>query len=211
MSTLILASGSATRRALLQGAGLAFEVAPAEIDEGAVTGAPEEVARGLARRKALAVSAERRDALVIGGDQVLALPEPPPSIEDARSSEPPPPARGGKILHKAHDAGEARDKLAALAGRTHALHCAVAVAQGGAVVWEHLSVARMTMRALTDAEIDRYLAAAGPEVTASVGAYALEGLGAWLFDRVEGDYFTVLGLPLLPLLRTLRVQHEMGP
>jgi septum formation protein len=120
-------------------------------------------------------------------------------------------ARGGAILHKARSRAEAADKLAALAGRTHALHCAVAVARGGAVLWAHLARADLTMRALTPAEIDTYLDAAGPEVTASVGAYALEGAGAWLFDRVEGDYFTILGLPLMPLLRYLRETHGMGP
>lgn len=210
---LILASASSTRRALLAGAGLRFEVLPADVDEGAVAGPPADVARELARRKALAVSARHPDALVIGGDQVLALPhshhrEHKDHGEDSVHSVC---SVVSAILYKARNHAEAGEKLAALQGRTHALHCAVAVARGGVVLWSHLARADLTMRALSGADIERYLAAAGPEVTGSVGAYALEGLGAWLFDRVEGDYFTILGLPLLPLLQYLREQHGMGP
>ncbi|MBL3677657.1 MAG: Maf-like protein [Alphaproteobacteria bacterium] len=211
---LILASASPTRRALLAGAGLSFAVEPADIDEGAVTGAPGAVARRLAKQKALAVSAIHPEALVVGGDQVLALMKKSHGVLEEKSC---PPifasfSEKGRIIRKARTRGQAITKIRTLSAySTHSLHCAVAVAHGGHVLWTHLDRADMTMRTLSTAEIKRYVAAAGPEVTGSVGAYALEGLGAWLFDRVQGDYFTVLGLPLLPLLRYLREQHGMGP
>jgi septum formation protein len=186
---LILASQSRARGMLLGNAGLVFEAIPAEIDERAVQRAskltaPGEVAKLLAREKAKAVAAQRPGRLVLGADQTLALEE--------------------RLFDKPADRTAAHAQLRALAGRTHELHAAFAVVADGEVLTEQVSVARMTMRPLDDDAIARYLDAAGQAVTASVGAYQLEGLGAHLFSRIEGDHFTILGLPLLPLLRFLR-------
>lgn len=186
---LILASKSPARQALLGNAGIAFEVVPAGIDERAVELAsglsgPGEIASLLAREKALAVSLQRRNRLVVGADQTLAL--------------------GDRRFSKPAGRAEAAGQLQALAGRTHELHSAVVVACNGEPLFSDVSVARMTMRPLDEAAIMAYLDAAGEAVTASVGAYQLEGLGVHLFERVEGDYFTVLGLPLLPFLEFLR-------
>ena len=186
---LVLASQSRARQALLTSAGLSPEIDPADIDERAVQqGAglrgPGEVAALLAREKALAVSRRRPDRLVIGADQTLAL--------------------GTRMFNKPSGLRQAAEQLAALAGQTHELHSAVAVAQNGEVRFSTVSLARMTMRLLSGSEIEAYLHEAGPSVISSVGAYQLEGLGVQLFDRVEGDHFTILGLPLLPLLAFLR-------
>ena len=186
---LILASKSPARQALLANAGIAFEVVPADIDERAIELAsglsmPGEVAALLAREKAVSVSSRHPDRFVVGADQTLAL--------DAR--------RFSKPAGRTDAAGQ----LKALAGRTHELHSAVAVAHDGEILSSDLAIARMTMRPLDDAAISAYLDAAGPAVTASVGAYQLEGLGVHLFERIEGDHFTILGLPLLPLLKFLR-------
>jgi len=186
---LILASKSPARQALLHSAGIAFEVVPAELDERAIELAsglsgPGEIASLLAREKALAVSLQRRNRLVVGADQTLAL-------GDQRFSKP-----AGRA--------EAAGQLQALGGRTHELHSAIVVACNGKPVFSDLSVARMTMRPLDEAAIMAYLDAAGEAVTTSVGGYQLEGLGVHLFERVEGDYFTVLGLPLLSLSGFLR-------
>lgn len=188
---LVLASKSAARRALLEAALLPFEVVSVEVDERALeaeavaSGAgPSEVAAALARAKALAGSAHHPDRLVIGADQTLAL--------------------GDQAFHKPADLAAARAQIARLAGRTHALHSAVVVARDGKILFETVESAYLTMRALDEAALDAYLAAAGEAVRSSVGGYQLEGLGIYLFERVEGDHSVILGLPLLPLLAFLR-------
>lgn len=190
MLPLILASGSQTRATLLRNAGIAFVVRPAAIDERAVEApliargaTPKDVAAALAEAKALAISREH-PGLVLGADQVLDL--------------------DGRQWSKPRSRAEAADQLAALAGRTHALHSALAVARGGAVAWRHVESARLAMRPLTAAEIAAYLAEVGDAALASVGAYQIEGPGIRLFARIDGDHFTILGLPLLPLLAYLR-------
>jgi len=185
----VLASQSRARQALLTAAGLNPEIDPADIDERAVQKAagitePGEIAALLAREKALAVSRRRPDRFVIGADQTLAL--------------------GTRAFNKPSGLMQAAEQLAALAGQTHELHSAVAVTQNGEVRFSTVSTARMTMRPLSGSEIEAYLREAGPLVISSVGAYQLEGLGVHLFDRIEGDHFTILGLPLLPLLAFLR-------
>ena len=191
--SLVLASGSAARAALLRGAHIAFTVAPADVNENALKSealarseTPSRLALLLADAKARAASARHAGALVIGADQVLEC--------------------GGAVFSKPVDAAGAFAQLRALSGRAHRLLSAVCVARDGVVSWRHLGEARMTMRALPEAELTRYLAAAGPAVTRSVGAYQFEGLGANLFCAVDGDHATILGLPLLPLLGFLRAQ-----
>lgn len=192
---LILASQSRSRRQMLTAAGLAFEAIPSSVDEvrlrheietrgGLADG--ETIARALAMAKAEEVSRTHRDALVIGGDQVLAL--------------------GKAILEKPPDMAAARCQLLQLRGQTHALISAVVLAEAGRVVWQHADAASLTMRDFTSAFLDRYLATAGTDVCLSVGAYQLEGLGAQLFERIDGDYFTILGMPLIALLGALRAR-----
>jgi len=182
---LVLASGSATRRALLAGAGLPFETAKPDVDERAVEAAtPDALARALAVAKALDVSIHKPDAWVIGADQVLSL--------------------DGRLIHKSRDHAAALATLAALSGRTHRLTSAFALARNGAVVAKESEHADLTMRALDEAALGRYLDLAGEGVLASVGVYQWEGFGAHLFERVEGDHSTILGLPMLKLLAALR-------
>ncbi|PAY09394.1 septum formation inhibitor Maf [Bradyrhizobium sp. UFLA03-84] len=188
---LILASQSRARRMLLENAGLDFEALPADIDERAVQknsglSAPGEIASLLAREKALFVSRQKPGQYVVGADQTLAL--------------------GERMFSKPAGRVQAAEQLGVLAGQTHALHSAVSVARDGKVLFDDVSVARMTMRPLGAGEIAAYLDQAGEAVTTSVGAYQLEGLGVHLFERIEGDHFTILGLPLLSLLAFLR--HE---
>ena len=189
--TLILASGSRTRQSLLKSAGLDVEAVPADIDERAAeeplrqAGAPpEDLALALAMTKAVTVSERRPGDLVIGADQILDL--------------------DGERLTKPEDMEAARRQLLSLSGRTHQLHAAIACARGGEVLWEHLDTASLTMRKLEPGFIGRHLARTGRAVLGSVGAYQLEGPGIQLFERIDGDYFTILGLPLLPLLAFLR-------
>ncbi|WGD52651.1 Maf family nucleotide pyrophosphatase [Bradyrhizobium sp. CB1650] len=188
-SSLILASQSSARKMLLANAGLDFQAIAADIDERSVQAAsglsdPREIALLLAREKAKAVSAHHPTAYVIGADQTLAL--------------------GEHLFSKPAGRVQAMAQLRDLAGNSHELNSAVAVAQDGQIVFEDISIARMTMRQMTEAELSAYLDAAGQTVTSSVGAYQLEGLGIHLFERIEGDHFTILGLPLLPLLAFLR-------
>ena len=192
---LVLASQSKTRQGLLADAGITFESDPAEIDERGIQvssglSVPGEIASLLAREKARAVSARRQSRIIVGADQTLAL--------------------GTRIFNKPSGRTQAVDQLRALSGRCHELHAAVAVARDGKLLFEHVSIARMTMRRLGDAELDRYLDEAGDAVTSSVGAYQLEGLGIHLFERIEGDHFTILGLPLLPLLAFFRSEHLLS-
>jgi septum formation protein len=194
-SPLVLASSSTVRRALLEAAGVPVEVRPATIDERAIEAAapdkdPIAVAALLAREKALRVAAEMPGRLVVGADQVLTF--------------------EGRRVDKPVDRAAARAQLRAFAGRTHELHAGVAVARDRALLFEHVDVARLTVRALSESFLDRYLDAAGAAVTVSVGAYQIEGIGIQLFDRLDGDHFTVMGLPLLPLLAYLRAEGSLA-
>ncbi len=192
---LVLASQSRARQMLLANAGLEFESDPADIDERAIQAssdlsAPGDIAGFLAREKARGVSGRRPSRYVVGADQTLAL--------------------GARIFNKPAGRAQAAEQLRALSGHCHELHAAVAVARDGKLLFEHVSIARMTMRRLNDVEIDSYLEEAGNAVTSSVGAYQLEGLGVHLFERIEGDHFTILGLPLLELLAFLRSEHLLS-
>ena len=189
---LILASQSRARQTVLAGAGLVFDALPAELDERAIETesgltAPGEVAECLARAKASEISALHPGRYVIGADQTLAL--------------------GARRFSKPADRAAAADQIAMLAGQTHELHAAVAVVRDRQVLFSHVSIAPMTMRPLNRDPIDAYLDAAGDAVRGSVGVYQLEGLGVHLFERIEGDYFTILGMPLLPLLAFLRSRN----
>lgn len=188
---LILASASTARAQMLEGAGLTFEVVPAVVDEAALRdhlkaeGAPlSEVAALLAEVKARAVSRQHPDALVIGADQILLL--------------------GHEIFEKPGDIRAARETLQRLRGKTHELISAVALVHNGDCVWQGSEAARLTMRNFSHEFLEYYLEIEGDGTLTSVGAYRLEGPGAQLFDKVEGDYFTILGLPLLQLLAVLR-------
>jgi septum formation protein len=186
---LVLASRSAARGAILVAAGIPVEVRPAQMDERAVESAAgataaSAVAGLLARAKASAVAAVMPGRLVLGADQTLSL--------------------GPRRFSKPADRAAAHDQLRALAGKTHELHSAMAFVRDGNVLFEYTDVARLTMRPLSEDFIARYLDAAGDAVTASVGGYQLEGLGIHLFERFEGDHFTILGLPLLAALNFLR-------
>jgi len=188
---IVLASKSAIRADLLRSAGLAPEIRPADIDERGLESAwaaaslsPAAVARLLAEEKAKAVSRLVPDALVIGADQTMAL--------------------GQERFTKAADLVAAREKLLRLRGRSHELHSGYALARGGQVLSAGVASASLTMRDFDEPFLDRYLARAGATILASVGCYQLEHLGVTLFERIEGDYFTILGLPLLPLLADLR-------
>lgn len=191
---IILASGSPFRRKMLEDAGIAFAVERPSIDERAVEEAvadtglrPDDLAQILAEAKAVDVSQNHPGAFVIGSDQTLSL--------------------GEELLHKPADMEEARRRLLKLSGRTHQLNSAVVIAQDGEAIWRHVSVASLTMRQLDPGFVGRHLSAVGDAALSSVGAYQIEGKGIQLFDRVEGDHFAIVGLPLLPLLAKLR---ELG-
>lgn len=190
---IVLASGSRTRQHMLSAAGVQVSVAVPDVDEAALrrtleresgVTSPAAVAEWLARAKATDVSARYPGALVVAADQVLAC--------------------EGKVFCKAADRECARATLLALRGREHQLHAAVAVAEDGEVGWVAVDTARMRMRDFSPAFLDAYLRRAGAEVLESVGGYKVEGLGIQLFERIEGDHFTILGLPLMPLLGELR-------
>jgi septum formation protein len=190
---LVLASASKARAALLKGAGIVAHQRPAKINEAIVRAEmekepakvpPSEVALELARVKALVISVRTRKASVIGADQVLEF--------------------QGEVLGKPANVEEAREQLLRLRGKSHFLHSAVCVARDGRVVWQHVDSAKLTMRAYSPQFVDDYLAAAGRAALSSVGSYQLEGPGIQLFSHIAGDYFTILGLPMLPLLDYLR-------
>jgi septum formation protein len=187
--SLILASTSASRQALLRGAGVVFTAEAARIDERAVEAglvgrSPADVALALSEAKARDVSTRYPGALVIGADQTLSL--------------------GERSFHKPATPADARAQLQALRGATHHLNSGVACARDGEIVFRHVASAAMSMRPFSDAFLDQYLAVAGDAVLKSVGCYQLEGPGIQLFDHIAGDYFTILGLPLMPLLAALR-------
>jgi septum formation protein len=193
---LVLASRSVARRTLLEAAGIPIALCPADIDERGLEAQtrlqdPAAVATLLAREKAAFVAKSHPGRLVLGADQTLAL--------------------AAQRFSKPADRSAARAQIKALAGRTHALHAAVAFVQDGAVLFTHVETARMTMRPFTDAFIDRYLDAVGDAALTSVGGYQLEGLGVQLFERIDGDYFTILGLPLLRALDFLRRHGCLAP
>ncbi|WP_332701880.1 Maf family protein [Devosia sp.] len=188
---LILASQSDTRKALLQQAGLEFSTAPARIDERGLEraaleagGDGRDVALLLAERKAAAVAATHPGAIVIGADQTLSL--------------------GTELLHKPADRAEAAAQLDHLRGKTHRLHAAVTLVRDDLLLWSDIQTAELTMRDFSPAERDEVLDREGEAVLASVGGYRLEGPSIRLFETVTGDYFSILGLPLLPLLAALR-------
>ncbi|MBX9464973.1 MAG: Maf-like protein [Aquamicrobium sp.] len=188
---IVLASGSPFRRKMLEDAGLAIEVEKPQIDERAVEAAvansgvgPEDLALILAEAKALEISQDRPGALVIGTDQTLSV--------------------GDEVLHKPRDMEEARRRLLALSGKTHQLNSAVVLMRDGEVLWRHVGVARLTMRELDPGFIGRHLSRVGERALSSVGAYQIEGEGIQLFKAIEGDHFTIVGMPLLPLLAKLR-------
>ncbi len=194
---LILASKSQARIALLSNAGLVFETVPAEVCEATLkahsladNASPSSIAAELADAKAIDVSNRFPAALVIGADQTLEF--------------------EGRLFDKPADISDARTQLLTLRGRTHRLHAAVSLATRGAVVWRTLETASLQVRAFSDAFLAQYLAVEADEILHCVGAYRLEGLGAQLFERIEGDYFTILGLPLLSVLEVLRSRGELA-
>ncbi len=186
---LILASRSSARRSVLEAAGIPIEARPADIDERGLEAAASASAAGtvaqlLAREKAAVVARSHPARLVLGADQVLAL--------------------GQERFAKPANRATARAQLQRLCGRTHELHSAITMVQHPTVLFEHVSTARLTMRPCSDRYLDLYLDAIGPAATASVGAYQVEGVGIQLFEKLDGDYFTILGLPLMPVLDFLR-------
>ena len=198
MVSLVLASQSMARQKMLHNVGLDFTAVPANLDEASIlhkmvrdNKSPRDIALALAKEKALYVAKKNPDALVIGGDQILEL--------------------DGKILSKAKSKDEALDKLKAMRAKTHALISGVCVARGDKILWSAADKALLKMFDLDDEALARYADRAGEALTRSVGAYELESHGAWLFEEVRGSFFTVLGMPLLPLLAYLRAEQGVQP
>ena len=194
---IILASQSASRKAMLEAAGVAFSAEAAGVDEDSVKAAMigegtdgRRLADALAELKAVKISRRHPTALVLGCDSTVA-------------------AEDGTLIDKAGSREESRAQLRSLAGTTHKLTSAAVVALGGEPIWRHVDTAKLTMRAFSDAFLDSYLDREWPAIAGCVGGYRLEGLGAQLFSRIDGDHFTILGLPLLPLLDWLRVRGVM--
>ena len=194
--TVILASKSAARRAVLDGAGVAYEAVVAGVDEDAVMvemlargASPSDVADTLAELKAIRIS-RTRPGFVIGADQTLDL--------------------NGHLYDKAEDVSAARERLKLLRGKTHKLHSAVVVARDGVPIWREVVTATLTMRDFSDAFLEAYLASEGDAALGSVGCYRLEGPGSQLFSEIDGDYFAILGLPLMGLLELLRQHREIA-
>lgn len=195
MTAIVLASSSKIRRQLLANAGVSVSLVDHDVDEAAVKAEagedPRRIARVLAEAKAMSVSAKRKQSVIIGADQVLDL--------------------GGRIFSKPTDLADARRQLVDLSGKAHELHTAFAIVHEEKQVTAQLRSARLTMRRLNDADIDWYLARIGDDALTTVGAYQIEGLGLRLFERIEGDYFTILGLPMISLLTELRRIGALEP
>ena len=187
-SPIILASGSRARADMLENVGIDFQKIPADIDEDSIIKAsqdrPEELALKLAQEKALRVSAQNPDAYVIGSDQIL--------------------EQGGQLFQKAKTIEEAREKLKTLRGKTHQLISSVAIAKDSKIIWHDTDTASLTMHDFDDEMLEEYLKIAEDDILSCVGAYAFETHGAWLFKEIDANYFTILGMPLLPLLEFLR-------
>lgn len=193
--TLILASGSLSRRAMLTAAGVSFAVQPADVNERAVEAglgdaAPSAAVVALAEAKALAVSKLNPTALVLGSDSLVEV--------------------AGRRFDKPADRSAAAEHLRFFSGKTMLLHSAAALARAGNIVWSHADCAQLAVRNLSDGFIDRYLAAEWPAVGACVGVFRIEALGVQLFETIEGSHFTVLGMPLLPVLAALREHAELA-
>jgi len=189
---LILASGSATRRAMLENAGVIFRAQKPMVDEDAIKESllsdqvkPRDLVDVLAEAKAQSISLMNPDAMVLGSDQIL--------------------LGGSEIFSKPQTMEEARAHLSELSGRRHQLMSAAVLVRAGEAMWRHVDEVSLTMRKLSAADIDAYLVRVGDKALISVGSYQIESLGAQLFERIEGDYFTILGMPLLPLLHQLRI------
>jgi septum formation protein len=194
--TLILASQSASRRAMLDAAGVAYAAEPARVDEDGVKVAmagqpPRDIADALAELKAIKVSQANPGALVLGSDSIVALAD-------------------GTLLDKPADRADAADHLRAMAGGTHDLWSAAVIAEGGRPVWRHVERAQLVVRPLSEGFIEGYLDQEWPAIAGCVGCFRIEGPGAQLFSRIDGDHFTVLGMPLLPVLDYLRVRGELA-
>jgi len=193
-SPLILASKSAARIAMLKDVGVEFQSIPADLDETAMIqqsqAEPAVLAKALAKEKAQHISAQHKDTFVIGSDQILEC--------------------EGTIYQKANSKGEAREKLKTLRDKTHRLISAVSIVKNGNEIWSADDTAHLTMRDFSDTFLEQYLEGIKDDILNCVGGYALEKQGAWLFDKIEGDYFTILGMPLLPLLGFLKEENEDG-
>lgn len=192
--TLVLASQSASRKAMLEAAGVPFEIFPAAVDEAAIKAAlsaegqpPRNIADALAEAKALKVSSRIPGALVLGSDQLLAL-------ED------------GTLFDKPETPDDAKAQLRQVSGKIFRLNAAAVIVENGRPVWRHVAIAKMTVRNLSDAFIDQYVAQEWERIRWTVGCFEIEGRGAQLFDRIEGDNFTIMGMPLLPVLGYLRIR-----